>query len=429
MSKYKFAPAILAALAPFQAYLQQGHYDKDYILRHKSYAGIFLEWIARKNLAAEQVTPADVLEFADQLKKDGHRIRQVNRVLLSVRYYFKWQAGYNPAAGIIVKGAARQVPHSQYNFPPVILATLEPFNSYLQQEHYSTDYIRQNRNYAGIFLEWTEKESLAVGQVTHADVLEFADQLKQQGHSIGLINQMMLAVRYYFNYLQQAGQAGYNPAAGIILKGTIRHVPHDLLTLPELEALYEGYAIKDERTHRNKVIIGLLVYQALTRDELETLRPEHLKLREGKIHVPPTGKLNSRELSLQPHQILDLQEYILIIRPKILAERMAERSGRKPDKYKAVENVQRLFVTMNGQETIKNSLLHLNYALRKINPRYKHGMQIRQSVITEWLKEKNLRTVQYMAGYRYVSSAERYQTNNLEDLKDALNKHHPLNLS
>lgn len=54
-------------------------------------------------------------------------------------------------------------------------------------------------------------------------------------------------------------------------------------------------------------------------------------------------------------------------------------------------------------------------------------MQIRHSVITEWLKEKDLRTVQYMAGHKYVSSTERYLTTNLEDLKEALNKHHPFN--
>jgi integrase/recombinase XerD len=105
---------------------------------------------------------------------------------------------------------------------------------------------------------------------------------------------------------------------------------------------------------------------------------------------------------------------------------MAGRSGRKPDKYKAVEDIHRLFISMNSVDNMKNSLLHLNYALRKLNPKYKHGIQIRQSVLTEWLKEKNLRTVQYMAGHRYISSTERYQTNNLEDLKDALNKHHPL---
>ncbi|CAM4113381.1 hypothetical protein SAMN06265348_103289 [Pedobacter westerhofensis] len=55
--------------------------------------------------------------------------------------------------------------------------------------------------------------------------------------------------------------------------------------------------------------------------------------------------------------------------------------------------------------------------------------QVRQSVITEWLKEKDLRTVQYMAGHRYVSSTERYKTNDLEDLKDALQKFHPLRSS
>jgi integrase/recombinase XerD len=318
---------------------------------------------------------------------------------------------------------------NKYKFTTAIQVALESYRTYLQQEHYAKNYIRQNSNYAGIFLEWLEEESIAPSQAAHADVLEFADQLKQKGHSIRLINRVMLAIRYYFNWLGQNGQAGYNPAAGIILKGTIRHVPHDLLTQAELEVLYDTYTSKDERTHRNKIIVGLLVYQALTREELETLRPDHLKLREGKIHIPGTGKLNSRILILQPHQILDLQEYLLVVRPKILAERMAERSGRKPHEYKKVENVQRLFITMNGQETLKNSLLHLNYALRKINPKYKHGVQIRQSVITEWLKDKNLRTVQYMAGHRYISSTERYKTNNLEDLKDALNKHHPLNHS
>ena len=318
---------------------------------------------------------------------------------------------------------------NKYKFAPAILLALDSYQTWLQQEHYGKGYIRQNKNYAGMFLEWMEEQSLTSEQVTHADVLEFADKLKQEHQSIRFINRVMVAVRYYFTYLQHEGQATHNPAAGIILKGTIRHIPHDLLTKPELESLYENYLITDERTHRNKVMIGLMVYQALTRDELQALRADHLKLREGKIHIPQTGKLNSRVLTLEPHQILDLQEYVLVIRPKILAERMAERSGRKPDQYKAEEDIHRLFISMNSLEDIKNSILHLNYALRKLNPKYKHGMQIRQSVITEWLKEKNLRTVQYMAGHRYISSTERYQTNNLEDLKDALNKYHPLTLS
>jgi integrase/recombinase XerD len=39
---------------------------------------------------------------------------------------------------------------------------------------------------------------------------------------------------------------------------------------------------------------------------------------------------------------------------------------------------------------------------------------------------KMYRKVQYKAGHRYVSTTERYQAGNLEDLQEALNIHHPL---
>jgi integrase/recombinase XerD len=52
--------------------------------------------------------------------------------------------------------------------------------------------------------------------------------------------------------------------------------------------------------------------------------------------------------------------------------------------------------------------------------------EIRASVITNWLQHYNLREVQYMAGHKFVSSTERYRTDNLEDLQKELEKYHPL---
>jgi len=282
------------------------------------------------------------------------------------------------------------------------------FDTYLREQGFKPNTIFQHTNYASYFLAWIADSSLALEQITYTEILDFADQLKKEDKGINLINRMMLAVRYYFNYLQNEGKIGYNPAVGINLKGAIRTVPHDLLSKQELEQLYECYQVNDERTHRNKVIVGLLVYQALTREELETIKPEHLQLREGKINIPPVGKQNSRTLNLQPYQIIDLQEYLYLIRPKLQSKS------------------QMLFTGRHDLEDLKNTLLHLNHALRRINPKVKHAVQLRQSVITEWLKEHDLRKVQYMAGHRYVSSTERYRESNLEELKDALMKHHPL---
>lgn len=282
------------------------------------------------------------------------------------------------------------------------------FDDYLIELTFKADTVYQHRKNVSYFLSFVAEESLVLEQITYSEILDFVDVLKKENKSINHINRCLKSIEYYFSYLKKEDKITSVPTSGIKLKGSIRNIPHDLLEKAELEELYEKYEIRDERTHRNKVILGLLVYQALTKSELETLRPEHLKLREGKIHIPQTNKNNSRNLNLQPFQILDLQEYLLIIRPKLQ------------------ERTERLFTGRNDIEGLKNSLLHLNHALRKINPKLKNAVQIRQSVITEWLKEKDLRTVQYMAGHRYVSSTERYQTNNLEDLKEALNKHHPL---
>jgi len=61
------------------------------------------------------------------------------------------------------------------------------------------------------------------------------------------------------------------------------------------------------------------------------------------------------------------------------------------------------------------------------DPELLHPKQIRASVITHWLKNHNLRQVQYMAGHKHVSSTERYQLNNLDNLHSKLEKFHPLN--
>ena len=281
------------------------------------------------------------------------------------------------------------------------------FEAYLKGEKLKESTIAQHVLYVGYFQLWSVKEGLTLQQTSQKDVLDFIDHQKTEGRSVNQLNRILLSLRYWFSYLNKRDIVNGNPASGLRVKGALRNVPTGLLERNELDHLYDSYTIKDDRTYRNKTMLGLLIYQALTLEELETLRPEHLKLREGKISIPETTNNAGRTLELKPSQILDLQEYILIIRPRI-------------------QQSERLFTGRNNLENLKNTLLHLCHALKRINPKVKHATQIRQSVITEWLKEKGLRKVQYMAGHRYVSSTERYLTTNLEDLRDALNKHHPL---
>lgn len=320
----------------------------------------------------------------------------------------------------------------EYIFNKEIENQLKDFRIYLQELGNDTNTIRQKANYAGYFLNWLESERLQPEETRYNDLLNFIDYCKLEGKSKKHINSKLRSIRNFYEYLKKqsrklSGPKIINPAANLNLKGAHKKIISGIIDFAALENLYQTFETIGNRGKRNKIILGLLIYQGITTEELHQLEPGHLKLKEGKIYIPGNRRRNGRNLELKPFQILELHEYITEIRPKILNEITAPRPARKPNKFDKAKLESQLFISINGSENIKNSLLHMFKAIRKTNQAIQNPKQIRASVITNWLKNHNLRQTQYMAGHKYVSSTERYQTNNLDNLQNKLEKLHPLN--
>jgi integrase/recombinase XerD len=287
---------------------------------------------------------------------------------------------------------------------------MKAFEDYLQNKSFAKATVYQHCRYVLQFLEWLQKEQINPSDCSYNDLLSWIDSLKQSGDSIKLINRKLLSVRHYFSFFQLKNKEAANPAAGLYLRSSRKRLVSGIISFDKLEKLYQNYQITDARTLRNKVILSLLVYQGINTDELHHLETEHVKLREGKLKIPGSKRGNGRVLHLQSFQVLDLQEYLLTVRPKLTSEKEGQ-----------------LFLSMEGKPELKNSLHHLFRALKLLDEQINSANQIRQSVIVYWLKNHNLRQVQYMAGHKYVSSTERYQQNNIEDLQKEVGKYHPLN--
>lgn len=318
-----------------------------------------------------------------------------------------------------------------YNFGREIESELIGFKTYLQELGNGASTVRQKSNYAGYFLKWLETEHLQPESTGYNDLLAFIDYCKLEGESNGHINKKLRSTRNYFDYLKSV-QTGHcpvsvNPASNLQLKGKTHKLPSNIASYAELEKLYQTYKAETTRTKRNKIILGLLVYQGVATEELQQLETAHLKLKEGKIYIPGNRRRNSRTLELKPFQILALHEYLTETRPTILRGINKPKPGRKAHKDNKARLKEQLFISINGSGDIKNSLLHFFKDIQKINPSITNAKQIRQSTITYWLKTMNLRQVQHMAGHKYVSSTERYQSNNLDNLQSKLEKLHPLN--
>lgn len=153
---------------------------------------------------------------------------------------------------------------------------------------------------------------------------------------------------------------------------------------------------------RNQIIRQLLVYQALTVQELINLTIDDVDLQNGKITIA-----NGRTLELYSKQILPLQQYITTDRKRI-----------------ATTKHNWLLLSKSGNQLPKRCINDaINYkAKKKFTPQ-----KIRQSVIANLLKNGNdLRKVQLFAGHHYISSTEKYITSSFTELRSELEKKHPL---
>jgi len=315
----------------------------------------------------------------------------------------------------------------EYSFTKEVESKLKSFKTYLHELGNGENTIRQKSNYTGYFLMWLESEHLQVEDTRYNDLLNFVDHCRLEGKTRGHINAILRAIRYYYEFKKLENPAIINPARNLHLKGTRQKIISGVIPFEKLETLYQTYKAETPKAKRNKSILGLFVYQGITTEELHKLEPGHLKLKEGTIYIPGNRRRNNRILKLNPFQILELHEYITETRPKILDEITTPKPARKPDKINKMRIESQLFISVNGSENIKNSLWHLFREIKKTHPDITSAEQIRKSVIVNWLKTLNLREVQYMAGHKYVSSTERYQTNNLENLQKKLEMFHPLN--
>ena len=282
------------------------------------------------------------------------------------------------------------------------------FTEYLQQKKLAVSTVKAYTRRSIYFLAWLQQEENSEENFTYNDLLDFMRYCTAEGMSKRNIHALLGTVRHYSNYLILQGKRNDNPAAGIFIKGLSRKLPINLLSVEEMEQLYKDYQLQLNVDSSKKIMLGLMIYQGLLVGELMRLESHHIKILEGKIFIKGTKITNERILDLQALQLPEIQNYL------------------KANKFKegAIFTEQRQKILSLGN--IKNRIQYMFDQLKRLNPKMINAMQIRNSVITEWLRKNNLRQVQYMAGHKYVSSTERYQTNNLDDLQNELQQHHPM---
>jgi len=296
----------------------------------------------------------------------------------------------------------------------------DSFTNYLKSRAFTKSSIKSRLVVLNIYWKWLEEERLEAEQVSYNELLSFMKWCSRKGASQRTIQTYMGTIKHLYEHFIREEKTDKNPATDITIRGVKRKTLYHILETHELHALYNNYPVSSLQQKRNRVILGMLVYQGLKSSEIGKLETTDINLREGKINVPGSSKSNGREMKLEAHQIMDMYDYILKVRVELMEMETKRKSQTK-------EETAKLFIGEGGScYSFSNFMTQLMVSVRKINPSVLNAKQIRTSVITKWLKVHNLREVQHLAGHRYISSTESYLQNDMEGLQEEVQQFHPL---
>ena len=262
---------------------------------------------------------------------------------------------------------------------------------------------------AKAFRSWMDNKGLIAEQVSYNDMMLYIKEARKSGSGQNTICRKIRGIRYWFDYRYIEP----NPCDNILLPSRPEPLPSPLLSRTEIEELYELYPSLTDGHKRDKVMLGLLCFQGMTTGEIRRLTIEEIYLKTQYIRVKGGRWSANRSIKIDPIQYELLASYIDHIRDHIL-------NGRESD----------LLCVHGGKNQspgdLRNYMYKLTDNIREVYPKFKNGIQLRASVIVNWLKTHNLREVQYLAGHKHIIATERYKQGNIQDLQKAVDQYHPL---
>jgi len=294
---------------------------------------------------------------------------------------------------------------------------LEGYKAYLLEIGMSPGEKGRNQvtmcNHVGTYQEWLSKRGLDIQTAQYKDLMDHVGYLQKHGKSIHRVNHVLRSISHYYDY-----KGWPNIAQTTRMRGVPRTQPQGLLSEEDLRELYESYYPEPHRNnyhHTDKLILGLLIYQALDMSEFMKIELQDVQLERGMIYVKSGRQKKERYVPLKANQVLILDRYIRETRPKLASKTSDKLFSPQADDYELLHYQFRL-LSIKMKTHAKEEL---DISLNKLS-------QLRQSRIAIWVKEDGIRKAQYLAGFRNVSSAERYRKASLEDLKKQVNIYHPL---
>lgn len=275
------------------------------------------------------------------------------------------------------------------------------FENYLKNLKFKPKTIERYLAWEKEFLLFFSTESKDINKLNYNDLIKYFNKKEEANLKRSSLLLILGRIQQYYDYLEQE-----NPFADFKLKGCEPSKKLPILSPSQLQQISTCYHQNARLSLESKIIIDLMIYQAVAANELPLLKVEHIDLQRAEIAIPPS-RLNTRTIALQASQILNLLNFI-------------------QDK-KATENL----LNYKGSSHLQNRHFHWKEQIKRELKKQKMAIpfcnlhQLRAGRIALWVKDLGILHAQYLAGHQLLSSTQYYQTEDHEQLRATFTQIHP----
>lgn len=252
----------------------------------------------------------------------------------------------------------------------------------------------------------------------YKDIAHYTGLLRKRYSNKQTVLKIVSCIKAYYSWLCHTGRRIDNPGQSLRMQGAgAKDIQlQDLFTPQELEVLIKLPQRYKSLADRNGVMMGLLIYQALTPTETAALTTADINLEAGSIYIKATPRGNARTLPLKPNQVLLFHRYISQSRPALLAiykqSHPALLLSRTSRPIKMNDIIMQVLQSGKGL-----------YAGRPLT-----AQRIRHSVIANLFKQgHDISVVQGFAGHKNPDTTKQYNQQGIATLQAAIAQYHPVN--
>ena len=285
---------------------------------------------------------------------------------------------------------------------------MKNFEKYFTKRGYHPNTIRSYCNLLKQYQRWCKANCIDSEAATLEELYDYQSHCRDRGLKTRTIRERIIMLKHYYRSISRED----NPALLIRTEKEEKKLPKGMMDEEMLMELYLAALPRTLTQKRDKVMLGLVLFQGLRRNELANLRLEHINKGQSKLYVTETLKTNARYIDIKAVQRADLQNYIYTLREQLLIEARKETDA--------------MFFSQGTGAKLDNALGFMFRNVKNKFPSVDSLQQLRESRITLWVKQFGIRQTQYLSGIRYASSVLRYKAIDNEKLKHKIALIHPM---